>query len=86
MPITAPGSGTALVAAIEAAQAPIRAEALARAPLEPTDLAALRDAMAAAQWDAVLAYLAANAVVVVASVSGVTTGGGVSGPGAGTIT
>lgn len=40
-------------------------------------------------WDAIgnaiVAHIQANAQVVVASVSGVTTGGGVSGPGTGTI-
>lgn len=35
---------------------------------------------------AIVTYITANAVVVVTSVAGVTTGGGVSGPGAGTIT
>jgi hypothetical protein len=35
---------------------------------------------------AILDHIVANASVVVASVSGVTTGGGVSGPGTGTIT
>lgn len=35
--------------------------------------------------NAIVTYLVANASVVVASVSGVTTGGGTSGPGTGTI-
>ncbi len=35
---------------------------------------------------AIVTYIKANAVVAVTSVSGVTTGGGVSGPGNGTIT
>jgi len=35
--------------------------------------------------DALVTYLTTNTVVAVASVSGVTTGGGVSGPGSGTI-
>lgn len=45
-----------------------------------------RDAIFLALATAIVAHIQANAVVVVASVSGVTTGGGVSGPGAGTVT
>lgn len=44
------------------------------------------DAVWNAIGDAIVTYITTNAVVVVASVSGVTTGGGTSGPGTGTIT
>lgn len=44
------------------------------------------DAVWNAVGDALVAYIKTNAQVVVTSVSGVTTGGGVSGPGTGTIT
>jgi hypothetical protein len=47
----------------------------------PLNATALSDALAGAVVD----HIKANAVVSVASVSGVTTGGGVSGPGSGTI-
>lgn len=47
------------------------------------------DAEAIAAWDAIsaeiISHIQANAVVTVASVSGVTVGTGVSGPGTGTI-
>jgi enoyl-CoA hydratase/carnithine racemase len=45
-----------------------------------------REEIFEAMGTAIVNYLKANAQVVVASVSGVTTGGGVSGPGTGTIT
>lgn len=45
-----------------------------------------RQAMFRALGTAIVTYITANAVVVVASVSGVTTGVSASGPGAGTVT
>lgn len=45
-----------------------------------------RTAIFRAIGNAIVLHITANAAVVVTSVSGVTTGGGVSGPGTGTIT
>jgi hypothetical protein len=50
----------------------------------PSD-SSVQDKFADAVADAVVSYLVTNTVVAVTSVSGVTTGPGVSGPGAGTI-
>lgn len=51
---------------------------------------AITDAAAIAKWEGLFSqiatWIAASAIVTVTSVSGVTTGPGVSGPGAGTIT
>lgn len=52
------------------------------APDDPSKLQKFCDAMG----DAIVEYIQANAVVNVASVSGVTPGGSNSGPGSGTIT
>lgn len=50
-----------------------------------TALAAYRDAIGQADSQAIIDYIKANAVVSVASVSGVTVGSASSGPGTGTI-
>lgn len=55
------------------------------AGLDPSDSAALREAVFRAIGAAVVAHVVANAQVIVVSVSGVTPGGGVSGPGTGTV-
>jgi len=57
-------------------------------PLSPSQIAAMVDDMEEAALGALFTHIAANAVVsttvAVTSVSGVTPGGGISGPGAGT--
>ena len=68
-----PMVGSGLAAAVKAAVAAI--------PEADRD----HDAVWNAIGDAIVTYIQANANVVVASVSGETTGGGVSGPGTGTI-
>ncbi len=67
-----PLNGAVLGAAIKAA---------VDAVVDKTD----RDDLFTAMGNAIVAHIQANAQVFVASVSGVTTGGGVSGPGTGTI-
>lgn len=54
--------------------------------VDKTSRTAIFDALAGAIADEVIAHLKTFGVVVVTSVSGVTTGAGVSGPGTGTIT
>lgn len=67
-------AGSGLAAAVKAAVAAI--------PEADRDHDAVWDAVG----DAIINYIKANAAVVVTSVSGVTTGAGVSGPGTGTLT
>lgn len=52
----------------------------------PAAGSAQRTAIFRAMGSAIVTHITANAAVVVTSVSGVTTGGGVSGPGTGTVT
>lgn len=66
--------GSGLAAAVKAAVAAI--------PEANRDHDAVWDAVG----DAIINYIKANAQVIVTSVSGVTTGAGVSGPGTGTLT
>ena len=74
MAMTGPGMAAAVVAAIETVDT----------QMTPAQIAQLT-----AGWDAIcgaiVLYIQTNAVVEVTSVSGVSTGGGVSGPGTGTI-
>lgn len=68
-----PMTGAGLAAAVKAAVASI--------PEADRD----HDAVWNAVGDAIVTFIQSNAVVTIASVSGVTTGPGVSGPGVGTI-
>ncbi len=70
MPMNGDTLGLAIKAAVQAAAA-----------ADPAD----RDAMFKAMGNAIVAHIQANATVTVTSVSGVTVGAGVSGPGTGTI-
>jgi hypothetical protein len=54
--------------------------------LTPAEMGQMRLEAEVADSKAILTHITVNATVIVASVSGVTTGPGVSGPGAGTIT
>ena len=69
-----PMTGSGLAAAVKAAVSAI--------PEEDRQYDAVWDAVG----DAIINYIKANAQVIVTSVSGVTTGPGVSGPGTGTLT
>lgn len=69
MPMTGPGLATAVK------------NAIAAIPQDERTHDAIWDAIGAA----IVSFIQANAVVTVASVSGVTTGPGVSGPGTGTV-
>lgn len=57
-----------------------------RAAIDATPDKTDRSAIFRAIGNAIVAHIIANGVVAVASVTGVTPGGGVSGPGTGTIT
>jgi hypothetical protein len=54
-------------------------------PVPPETVEQYRDRLFRALGDAIVAHITTNAVVTVASVSGVTPGPGVSGAGAGTV-
>lgn len=82
------GTGPILGAAIQSAReatAQAWKDALGGAQPTPADYANLRQQIATAEGNAIVAHILANAVVLVASVSGVTSGGGASGPGTGTL-
>lgn len=83
------GTGDVLAELVAAAKEAVidkyKAIAASRA-LSAGELADMKLELEQAQWGAVVAHIVANATVVVASVAGVTPGGGVSGPGAGAIT
>ncbi len=79
-------TGAGLKAARKAAKDGVIATYVALAPLNNAQRLALGEDMMLADSEAIVAYIQANAAVVVTSVTGVTTGGAVSGPGTGSIT
>lgn len=83
------GTGSACWASEKAARAAARTAFMADKSdrvLTAAEIDELIDQMETAGRNAFFAHLTATAVVAVASVSGVTTGAGVSGPGLGSIT
>lgn len=85
MPLT--GTGPVLAAARKAAKAAVTKKwSDMDKVLSAAEVQQLKDELEEADSAAIVAHIVTSAAVVVASVSGVTTGGGVSGPGTGTVT
>ena len=84
MPIV--GSGQAAAQLVKAAEDAVKASWRAKnRVLTSAEQEQMLLEIRSAGLEALFAHIAANAVVAVVSVSGVTTGPGVSGPGAGTV-